>query len=162
MIHLVSAVSRNGVIGRENGLPWYLPADLQHFRELTLGKTVLMGRSTFESIVDSMHQPLPDRRNVVITRDQNFSYPGVDVVHSVDSALRCDDDLFVIGGAVLFREMIDIADKMHLTEIQADIVGDTYFPQYESNEWRELKRDHHPADEQNQYSFDFVEYERSQ
>lgn len=164
MITIIAAVAKNAVIGKEGGLPWRLPDDLRHFRELTEGKTVLMGRTTFESIVDRLGHPLPNRRNVVLTHDETFSYPGVEVIHDPDEVLRNENglpvEIYVIGGATLYAAMLPIAGRMYMTEIDADIDGDTYFPNFDKSEWREISRTHHSADELHTYAFDFVEHVR--
>lgn len=164
MIVLVAARSKNGVIGRDGHLPWNLPDELRHFKELTLGKTVVMGRTTFDSIVAQLGRPLPSRHNVVLTRDEFFEHLGVTVVHDPDEIIRGDknipDEIYVIGGASLYAEMLPLANKLHMTEVDAEIDGDTYFPDYDMSEWREVGRSHHGIDERHEFAFDMVEYER--
>ncbi len=128
MIALVVAHSRNRVIGRDGGLPWRLPGDMRHFRELTTGHTVLMGRRTFESIPDSF-RPLPDRRNLVLSSDPAYRAEGAEVFADLPSALEaCGRDCFVIGGAQTYEESLPLAGRLHATEIDAEIEGDVYFP----------------------------------
>ncbi len=135
MIALVVAHSRNRVIGRDGGLPWRLPGDMRHFRELTTGHTVLMGRRTFESIPDSF-RPLPDRRNLVLSSNPGYRAEGAEVFADLSSALEaCDRDCFVIGGARTYEESLPLAGRLHATEIDADIEGDVYFPAI-GTDWR--------------------------
>lgn len=164
MIAIVAAVARNGVIGYEGGLPWELPDDLRHFRKITAGSAVVMGRTTFESIVDRLGHPLPDRQSVVLTHDENYSYPDVTVVHDPEQIIRGENgipaEIYIIGGAALYATFLPLADRLSLTEIHASIEGDTYFPDYDKTEWHEVSRTPHPTDEHHAYAFDFVEYER--
>lgn len=161
MVNLIVAVANNDVIGSKNDLPWYLPADLKHFKELTTGHTVVMGRKTFESIVQRLGHPLPNRRNIVITRQTDFIHDGVEVVHRVDDIKKLNDtDIFIIGGAEIYAQTLDIADKLYVTEVKADIEGDTYFPVIDPTVWREVSREAHIKDEHNNYDLDFVVYQR--
>ena len=160
MLSIIVAKARNNVIGSHNDLPWYLPADLKHFKQLTTDHTVIMGRKTFESIVTRLGKPLPDRRSVVLTRDTGFLYTGVEVIHSVDS-IRRFDNAWIIGGAELYRQTIDLADQLYITDVHADIPGDTYFPLL-GTEWRETSRETHQADGANPFDYDFVVYERQE
>lgn len=160
MISLIAAQARHNVIGHRNDLPWYLPADLRHFRDLTRGHTVLMGRKTFDSIVARLGKPLPDRDSIVVTRDRDFRYDGVQVIHSLDDIPKLTSELFIIGGAEIYRQMIDQADRLYITDIHADISGDTYFPAIDANKWREISRDKHQSDVKNPYDYDFVVYDR--
>lgn len=156
MIALVAALTRNRVIGRDGGMPWHLPADLRHFRRLTRGQTVVMGRKTYASI----GRPLPDRVNIVVTRDRQFAAPGCEVVHSVAALLGDGRPLYVIGGAELYRAFLPHADRMHLTRIHADLPGDTFFPAYDERAWRLTSAEAHPRDERNAYDLTFETYER--
>ena len=136
-ISLVLAMTRNRVIGRDNGLPWRLPADLKHFKTTTLGKPVLMGRKTFESI----GKPLPGRVNVVLTRERNWKAQGVVVFHSIEDALAhlsAVDEVAAIGGAEIFNALMPLASRIYLTRIDADIEGDTFFPVLDPSDWREV------------------------
>jgi dihydrofolate reductase len=158
-ICLIAAMAENRVIGRDNTLPWRLPADLRRFKALTMGHPVLMGRNTYESI----GKPLPGRRNLVITRNRAYAAPGCDVVHSLDQALgACGDaqDVFVIGGAELYREALAQAQRLELTEIHAVFEGDALFPQFDPDQWREAAREVHAAEAGIPYRYDFVRYDR--
>lgn len=160
MLNYIVAKAENDVIGSKNDLPWYLPADLIHFKTLTLGHTVVMGRKTFDSILARLGKPLPERTNVVLTRNPDFAYPGVTVLHDIADIDTLEGEVFNIGGEELFRATFDRADKLYATEVHADIPGDTYFPAIEADQWRETAREPHEADEKNPYDYDFVTYER--
>lgn len=156
---LVVAVARNGVIGRDNALPWRLPADLAHFKRVTMGHPVVMGRRTYESI----GKPLPGRRNIVVTHNRGFEAPGCTVVGSLEEAWRAAGDageVCIIGGTTLFAETLPIADVIHLTEVEADVPGDTYFPAFDRREWDEKEVARHPADEKNGYPIRILELTR--
>ena len=158
-ISLVVAASKNNVIGRDRGLPWHLPDDLRHFKRLTVGKPVIMGRRTFESI----GRPLPDRRNIVMTRDANYAADGCDVVTSVEEALDAAQgagEVMVIGGGQVYRDFLPHADRLYLTRVQADVEGDTYFRDIDRIRWRLVSSEHHDADEKHAYAFDLMEFER--
>jgi len=153
-------MARNHVIGRDNTLPWHLPADLKHFKSLTLGKPVLMGRKTFESI----GKPLPGRTNLVLTRDRGWPAPGgVLVAHALDEALEHVKDapeLAGIGGAEVFRLLMPLATRIHLTRIDADIPGDTVFPPIDHTQWAEVDSRQLAADRHNAFDMTFVTLER--
>ncbi len=157
-LELVVAVARNGVIGRDNGLPWHLPADLAHFKRLTLGHPILMGRRTWQSI----GRPLPGRRNLVLTRDPAFHAEGATVVRSLAEARAAAgaERLMVIGGAELYRECLPAAEVLHLTEVDADVPGDARFPDWRREEWQELAHEAHPPDERHAYGYRFVTLRR--
>ena len=158
-IALIAAMAENGVIGRENRLPWRLPADLRRFKSVTMGKPVIMGRKTYESI----GKPLPGRSNIVVTRDPDYRAPGCQVVHSLEQALEAGAghaEVMVIGGAELYRQALGRAQRMYLTLVRAEVEGDTLFPDIEPQQWRELERESHRADEKNQYDYDFVILQR--
>lgn len=156
---LIAAVARNGVIGRDNALPWRLKADLARFKALTSGHPVLMGRKTW----DSLGRPLPNRRNLVVTRTAGFSAPGGEVFASPAAALDAAQGgrVFVIGGAEIYRQLLDRADALFLTEVHADVVGDAHFPPFERAAFAEASRLAHEADAENEFAFDFVEYRRT-
>lgn len=159
LISLIAAMDENRVIGIDNRLPWKLPADLQYFREVTMGKPILMGRKTYESI----GRPLPGRTNIVLTSDPAFTADGCTIVHSVEEGLGAaagSEEVMVIGGASLYRHMLPIAHRLYVTLIHAEFEGDTWFPEIEAGEWREVERVDHPADERNVYRYSFVRYER--
>jgi dihydrofolate reductase len=154
-VSLIVAMARNRVIGINNTLPWHLPADLKHFKALTMGHHIVMGRKTYESI----GKPLPGRTSVVVTRNADYAQPGVIVVNSLEAAIAaCGDDaeIFVIGGAELYRQAIVLADRIYLTEIDADISGDVHFMELDRKLWIEAGRDSHAQDEKNLYSYHFV------
>lgn len=158
-ISFVVAMARNNVIGKDNELPWRLSADLQHFKAITLGKPVVMGRKTYESI----GKPLPGRTNIIVTRDQNYLADACVVVHSVDAALEAAgtvDEVMVIGGAELYRQLLARADRVYLTLVQAEVEGDASFPVLDAAEWKELERHDHMADEKNQFPYSFLLLER--
>ena len=159
-LELVVAVAENDVIGRGNQLPWHLPADLRHFKSLTLGKPVLMGRKTFESI----GKALPGRLNIVMSRSTGFSPPDCVVVKSLDDArlaAATQPELMVIGGSELYRQCLPLAQRIHLTLIHTRIEdGDTLFAGWRGPEWRASSRDRHEADERNQYAYSFITLER--
>ena len=158
-ICLIAALAANRVIGRNNALPWQLPADLKRFKALTMGHPVVMGRKTYESI----GKPLPGRRNLVITRKHEYRAPGCDVVHSLDAALaacRGEQAVFVIGGAELYRESLPRAHCLEFTEIHAEFEGDVSFPEFSLAQWRETAREIHPAGAGVPFRYDFVRYER--
>ena len=149
-ITLIAAIARNGVIGRDGGLPWHLPADLKRFKEVTRGHQVVMGRRTFESLPG----PLPKRRNIVVTRQADYQAEGIEVAHSLDEAIAMaeahaespDEVLFVLGGAVLYEAALPIADRLDLTMVDAEVDGDTRFPAFDESAWRETQSIEHPAD----------------
>jgi len=156
---LVVAMASNRVIGRDNALPWRLPADLAHFKKVTMGHPIVMGRRTHESI----GKALPGRQNIVVTRNRAFQAPGCTVVASLDDAWQAAgeaDEVCVIGGTSLFEETLPIADVIHLTEVQADVQGDTYFPQFDRREWREREISRQPADARHAYPIRILELER--
>ena len=155
---LIAAVADNGVIGRAGALPWRLPEDLKRFRRLTLGKTVLMGRKTW----DSLGKPLDGRANWVLTRVAGFAAPGATVFADLDQALAAaEGELMVIGGAELYRQTLPRARRLELTRVHARVEGDTYFPAYASTDWRETAREEHPADQRHAYAHSFVTLERA-
>ena len=152
-------MERNNVIGRDNAMPWHLPDDLKRFKVLTMGKPMLMGRKTFESI----GKPLPGRTSLVLTRDAQWRAEGVIVVRSFDEAVEragAVAELCVVGGAEIFRLAMPRAQRIHLTRIHADIPGDIVFPPINESEWREVERVEHPADERHQYAMTFSMLER--
>jgi dihydrofolate reductase len=163
---LVAAVASNGVIGSDNRLLWRLKTDLRRFRALTLGLPVVMGRKTFESI----GQPLPGRRNIVLTRDRALVLPGVSVVRDLEEALslaghlvpadRPDGAVMVIGGGDLYAQTIDLADRLHITAVDLAPEGDTLFPLIDIARWREVRRETHPAGPDDEAAFSFVDYAR--
>jgi len=160
---LIAALARNRVIGQDNRLPWRLPADLRQFKALTLGHPVVMGRRTYESIRSALGGPLPGRDNVVVTRDPDYAAPGCTIAGSLDAALAAAqgaEEVFVIGGEQLYREALPIADRLQLTEIDADFEGDAWFPELAANAWRVASRDPHAPGAGFAHPYAFVVYER--
>jgi len=156
MLSLICAISKNNCIGKNNQLPWHIPEDLKHFKEITSGKTVLMGRKTFESILGYLGKPLPKRTNIVITRNTNYEVPkGVLVYNSVKDALEKhkDENIFVIGGAGIYKQTIDLADKLYITHVNEEIDGDAFFPKIDSDVWEEVEVKEHE-------NFSFITYLR--
>ena len=156
---LVVAMARNRVIGRDNRLPWRLPDDLAYFKRVTLGHPVVMGRRTFESI----GKPLPGRLNIVVSRNPEFRAPGCTVVPSLDEAWQTAagaPEVAVIGGTSLFEEALPITDRIHLTEVLADVPGDTWFPDFDRSAWDEHEVLTHPADERHAHPFRIVVLDR--
>lgn len=164
MIALIVARASNGVIGSRNDLPWYLPADLKHFKQLTSGHTVVMGRKTYESIYSRLRGPLPNRRNIVVSSSLSSLPDGFELVHSLEAALAGagTDTVFVIGGATLYHACFEqgLVDIIYLTEVNQDIPGDTYFPTFDLSAWDELSRESHQKDQKNPYDYAFVTYRR--
>lgn len=163
-ISLIAALAENRVIGKNNDLPWRLPDDMKYFMSTTTGHAVIMGRKNFDSL-PSKFKPLANRMNIVITRNAAWKSPGVTAVGSWAEALKAakshpDSEVFVIGGAQIYELALSDADRLYLTEIKANIDGDTRFPAFDKNEWKETSRQHHPADSNHEYAFDFVVYER--
>ena len=154
-ITLIAALDETRAIGRAGQLPWRLPDDLKHFKALTLGKTVLMGRKTF----DSIGRPLPQRRNLVLTRDSSFAAAGVEVVRDLQGAL--EDDLMVIGGGEVYALALPMATTLELTLVRTVIAdADAFFPAWDSADWLEVGREHHAVDERHMHAFDFVTFNR--
>lgn len=151
-------MARNRVIGHQNKMPWYLPAELAYFKRITLGHPIIMGRKTFESI----GRPLPGRQNIVVSRNAGFIASGVTVVHSINNAMAQAGaaDAFVIGGATLYLEALPNVDKLYLTEVDATPEGDTFFPALNEHEWREISRERREKDEHNLLAVEYVVLDR--
>ena len=157
---IVVAMDRHRVIGKNNQLPWHLPADLKHFKKTTMGHHIIMGRKTFESV----GRPLPGRVNVVISRNPDFRADDVIVVHSLDEAYRVavgDEQVFVIGGSEIFREALPGIERLYLTLIDHSFEGDTYFPELSLDDWILVSREDHQPDEKNRFPYSFVVYDRT-
>ena len=155
IISFVVAMARNGVIGKDNQLPWRLPADLRHFKAVTMGKPIIMGRKTF----DSIGRPLPGRTNIVVTRDPAYSSEGCVVVHSIEEALAAAgaaEEVMIIGGADFYRQLLPRADRIYLTLIDAEVEGDTWFSELDPARWPERSREDHVADADNPYPYSFI------
>lgn len=152
-------MAENRIIGRDNALPWHLPADLKRFRRLTTGYPIVMGRRSYESI----GRPLPERTNIVVTRRAEYRAPGCTVVHTIDDAFRVagdTDEIFVIGGAELYAQTLDRADRLYLTWVHARVAGDTQFPAFDLASWREVARERHETDAQHALPYSFVTLDR--
>jgi dihydrofolate reductase len=163
-ISLIAALAQNRTIGKNNDLPWHLPDDMKYFMQTTKGHHCIMGRKNYDSIPEKF-RPLPNRTNIVVTRQKDFKAPSCIVVNSIEKGLEIAKDnneaeVFIIGGAEIYKQSLAFADRLYLTEIKADIQGDTFFPAINQNEWKELSRATHPADVRHQYAFDFVVYEK--
>ena len=159
MISLIVAASANNVIGLRGELPWRLPDDLRRFREITMGKPVVMGRKTW----DSIGRPLPGRQNIVITRQKDFEAEGCDVVGSVAEAMTAAGDageVMVIGGSQVYELFLPDADILYVTRVHAEVDGDVFFPEVRETEWRLIDEEHHAADDRNDYAFSFRRFER--
>ncbi|MFO7582736.1 type 3 dihydrofolate reductase [Guyparkeria sp.] len=162
-VSLIAAMARNQVIGRNNQLPWRLPADLKHFKQVTMGKPLIMGRRTYESI----GRPLPGRANIVVTRDEDFTADGVIIVHSLNDALdeaeaHLDEDreVMVMGGADIYYQFLPRADRMYLTLVELEVAGDAHFPAYVPDEWELVEATRHDADDKNPYNYQFLTFDR--
>jgi dihydrofolate reductase len=155
MIASIFAMSENRVIGKDNKLPWHLPADLKFFKATTLHHPILMGRKTYESI----GKPLPQRTSIIITRQPDYQVPGALVVNSLSEGIKAGkaitDDIFIIGGAEILKEALPLIDTMYLTLIHATFDGDVFYPEYKEQEWQEVWREDHQPDEKNQYPYSF-------
>ncbi|MDX8046174.1 dihydrofolate reductase [Gracilibacillus sp. S3-1-1] len=161
MISLLFAMDKNRVIGKDNRLPWRLPNDLKFFKELTTSHSIIMGRKTF----DSMKGPLSNRENIILTTNKDFAYEGCKVIHSIDELkTMCtqepDKEWFVIGGEVLFKQVLDFADRIYMTYIDEAFEGDTFFPEFDENEWHLTKNEKGIKDEKNVYDYYFLQYDR--
>ncbi|WP_426359800.1 type 3 dihydrofolate reductase [Pseudocolwellia sp. HL-MZ19] len=159
ILSMVVATANNRIIGKDNDMPWHLPADLAYFKKTTLGKPVIMGRKTYESI----GRPLPGRQNIVISRDENYKAEGIETVISVDAALALVNDVeevMVIGGGAIYQHCLPAADRLYITHIEAEIEGDTQFPFYDTNIWKKVSSTKRLADDKNHYNLDFCVYEK--
>lgn len=163
-IALIWAMSRNGVIGRGDRLPWRLPKDMRHFMAVTMGKPVIMGRKTYESI-PAKFRPLRGRHNIILTRDRTYEAPGATVVHSVEEALDAVEEveeIIIGGGANLYAQLLPQTSRLYLTLVEAELEGNAYFPEFERSAWRETFRQHHPADERHPFAFTWLILERDE
>lgn len=163
IISLLVAMDRNRVIGAKNDLPWHLPNDLKFFKELTTGHTIIMGRKTYESI----GKPLPNRKNVVLTKQTHDFPEPVEVIHNLETIMEWDkkninEELFIIGGGSIFKQMLFRADRLHITYIDAEFAGDTYFPDFSEKEWDLTTKAKGEKNEKNPYDYYFLQYDRKQ
>ncbi|MDM8569534.1 dihydrofolate reductase [Thiotrichales bacterium HSG1] len=159
MLTLCVAMDENGLIGKDNALPWYLPADLKNFRAITMGKPIIMGRKTYESI----GHPLAGRTNIVISRNPKLTIAGCQVLNNLDAVVRfsqSNTEAVVIGGMKIYKMLLPYVQKMHITEIHSKFIGDTYFPDYIPKQWQEVERRNNLPDEKNNYSYSFLCLER--
>lgn len=159
IISIIAAVADNMVIGDKNSLPWSLPADLEYFKKTTLGKPVIMGTKTFESI----GMALPNRKNIILSFDKDYKAEGCVVVTSIDEALKQigeDEEVMIAGGASVYKQFLPLANRLYLTFIHHDFEGDARFPEFDMNEWKEVKRIDNEPDDKNPYSYSFVIFEK--
>ena len=164
IISLIAAMGKNRVIGNKGKLPWHMPADLKYYKDKIRGKTIVMGRKTFESMGN---KPLPNRANIILTMDQNYKVDGAIVIHSADEALKeaekisPDQELMVIGGSEIYKEFLPRANRIYLTIIEGEFEGDAFFPKYDITEWKEISYEEHERNAENPYDYRFVVLERS-
>ncbi|MGR3764741.1 dihydrofolate reductase [Rossellomorea sp. NS-SX7] len=162
MISFIVAMDSNSAIGKNNELPWHLPADLAFFKRVTMGRPIVMGRKTF----DSIGKPLPGRENIVVTRDEQYKANECTIIHSVDEISEIDGgsekEMFVIGGAEIFKQAFPFADRLYITLIEEEFEGDTYFPPIDLEEWNLTSREKGPKDDKNPYDYYFLTYDRKQ
>lgn len=154
-LSIIVAMDRNRVIGKNDTLPWHISEDLKHFKKITMGKPIVMGRKTHESI----GRPLPGRENIIITRDKNYRVEGCTVLHSLEDVFehcRNVDEVMITGGSEIYKYALEKASRLYLTEVHAEIEGDTFFPEFDRNEWQETGRETFKADEKNEFDYSFV------
>ena len=161
MISLIAAIGKNNELGKNNALVWSMPTDLKYFRQTTSGHPVIMGRKTFESI----GRPMPNRRNIIITRDVNYKKDGIEIAHSLEEALNLvphkDEEIFIIGGEEIFKQSMSLADRLYITHIEAkDKDADTFFPEIIPIVWNEIKHEKHKKDTENPFDYTFSIYEK--
>ncbi len=165
MISIIVAVANNNVIGKDNTLIWHLPADMKFFKEKTSGHCIITGRKNYESIPEKF-RPLPNRTNIVITRQKNYEAPGAIVVGSIEEAIEkakqtTDNEIFIIGGAEIYKQALPYVDKIYFTKIYHEFNGDVFFPKIETSEWKETSRTKGFIDEKNKYEHDFITFEKN-
>ncbi len=165
MISIIVAVANNNVIGKDNTLIWHLPADMKFFKEKTSGHCIITGRKNYESIPEKF-RPLPNRTNIVITRQKNYEAPGAIVVGSIEEAIEkakqtTDNEIFIIGGAEIYKQALRYVDKIYFTKIYHEFNGDVFFPKIETSEWKETSRTKGLIDEKNKYEHDFITFEKN-
>ncbi|MBY8908469.1 dihydrofolate reductase [Salinicoccus roseus] len=156
MVSLIVCHAEQNVIGFKNKMPWHLPNDLKHVKKLTQGNTIVMGRKTFESL----GRPLPNRRNVVLTRNRDFDAEGVDVIHEVADIKELEGEIFVFGGSGVYNQTMDLVDEMHITRIHETFGGDTFFPEYDESEWELVSSEEGVIDDKNRYPHEFLHFRR--
>lgn len=158
-LSIITAMAANRVIGVKNRLPWHLPEDLRHFKALTMGHHIVMGRKTY----DSIGKPLPGRTTIIVTRNMDYAVPGCLAVNSIEAALTVchgDSEIFFVGGAEIYSQVLPIADRIYLTEIKRDFPGDAHFPEFDLSQWSEASREKHTADGGEPFEYHFVVYDR--
>ena len=159
MITIIAAIAKNNALGKDNKLIWYLPADLKRFKKVTLGHHIIMGRKTFESL----GKPLPNRTTIIITRNKNFTQHGCIVVNSLNEAIEAtkeDENPYILGGAEIYKQALNIADKLDLTFVHQNFEADVFFPEIDFNIWKETSREDFNSDEKNKFNYSFVTYLR--
>lgn len=159
-LSIIVAMDRNRVIGKNDTLPWHISADLKHFKNITMGKPIVMGRKTHESI----GRPLPGRENIIITRDETYRAEGCTVLNSLEAIFEhCRDieEVMITGGSEIYQSTLGKASRLYLTEVDAEIEGDTFFPEFDRHEWNEMSRETHNADDKNEFDYSFVVLERN-
>ena len=159
MITIIAAIAKNNALGKDNKLIWHLPADLKRFKKVTLGHHIIMGRKTFESL----GKPLPNRTTIIITRNKNFTQHGCIVVNSLNEAIEAtkeDENPYILGGAEIYKQALDIADKLDLTFVHQNFEADVFFPEIDFNIWKETSREDFNSDEKNKFNYSFVTYLR--
>ncbi|WP_461535753.1 dihydrofolate reductase [Spongorhabdus nitratireducens] len=165
-IAMIAAVAENNAIGINNKMPWYLPGDLRYFKAVTMGKPIIMGRNTFESL----KKPLPGRTNIVITRNPDYSHDGIRVVHNTEEALSLAEDIalvngneeiMVIGGGQIYKELLPKADRLYLTKVAHSFEADAYFPEFDESEWTEVARDDHQTDDEPALKYSYIVLDRA-
>jgi len=164
-ISIIVAIAENNVIGKDNALIWSLPADMKYFKEITTGHCVITGRKNYESIPEKF-RPLPNRTNIIITRQTDYLAPGATVVNSIDEAIKIaketgHEEIFIIGGGEIFEQSLHLADKLYVTKIYQSFEGDVYFPLIKSEDWKETGPRKGIVDEKNKYEHDFIIYEKN-
>jgi dihydrofolate reductase len=159
LISIITAMDENQLIGKDNGLPWKIPADLQFFKKVTMSKPIIMGRKTFESI----GRPLPGRQNIIITRDKSFSAEGCEIAFSIDKAIELAADaeeIMIIGGANIYQQFLPICDRLYLTQVKGEFEGDAWFPEIDDSQWQGIEKEDHKADERNEADYSFIIMQR--
>jgi dihydrofolate reductase len=161
MLFIIAAIGKNNIIGINNDLPWKLSGDLKYFAKTTTGKSVLMGRKTFDSILSKLGKPLPNRKNYVLSRTENF-LEGVEIIKDLQAfeKQKKDEEVFIIGGASVYEQALPLVDKMYITEVECDCQGDAFFPKFNADEWNLISEEKHSKDEKNEYNYNFKIYDR--
>jgi dihydrofolate reductase len=158
-ISIIAAVAKNGVIGIKNALPWRLSADLKYFSKTTTGKSVVMGKNTWNSILEKLGQPLPNRKNYVLSRTET-SLTGATLIDDTSKIKEINDEVFIIGGGSIYEQTMSLANKLYITEVDCEPIGDAYFPVFDKKDWNLVSEDPHLKDEKNEYNYNFKIYDR--